>query len=122
MALPARIPKKAKRSSRWTSTRHRTFVAGFACCKCGSIDRIEAAHVRIGSGAGMGQKPDDWRVVSLCFGCHRGPTAAAQHTQGERTFWKGVDYERLIADFIQASPVKKDILAEQASRALGVAA
>jgi len=122
MALPARIPKKAKRATRWTSSRHRTFVASFACCKCGSVKSIEAAHVRIGSDAGMGQKPDDWRVVSLCFACHRGPTAAAQHTQGERSFWAGVDYDRLIAEFIQASPVKLEILTAQSERALGVAA
>jgi len=70
----------------------------------------------------MGQKPDDWRVVSLCFACHRGPTAAAQHTQGERSFWAGVDYDRLIAEFIQASPVKLEILTAQSERALGVAA
>jgi hypothetical protein len=122
MALPARIPKAAKRASRWISKRHRTFVAGFACCKCGSMKSVEAAHVRIGSGAGMGQKPDDWRTVSLCSACHRGPRADAQHAMGERSFWAGIDYERLIAEFTQASPVKSEILAVQAERAPGIAA
>lgn len=122
MALPRKIPKKAKRASRWVSLRHRTFVASYACCKCGSMKSVEAAHVRIGSGAGGGQKPDDWRTVSLCFACHRGPRADAQHAMGERSFWAGIDYERLIAEFIQASPLRREILTAQAERALGVAA
>jgi len=122
MALPARIPKAAKRASRWISKRHRTFVASFACCKCGSMRSVEAAHVRIGSSAGMGQKPDDWRTVSLCSACHRGPRADAQHAMGERSFWAGIDYERLIVEFIHASPLRREILAAQADRALGVAA
>ena len=122
MALPARIPKAAKHASRWISKRHRTFVASFACCKCGSMRSVEAAHVRIGSGAGMGQKPDDWRTVSLCSACHRGQRADAQHAMGERSFWAGIDYERLIAEFIKASPLRREILAAQADRALGVAA
>ena len=83
---------------------------------------VEAAHVRIGSGAGMGQKPDDWLTVSLCFACHRGPTAAAQHKVGERSFWAGIDYEGLIAEFIQASPLRREILAAQAERARDIAA
>ncbi|MBD8552470.1 hypothetical protein IFT85_17420 [Sphingomonas sp. CFBP 8764] len=83
---------------------------------------VEAAHVRIGSNAGMGQKPDDWRTVSLCAACHRGPRADAQHSMGERSFWAGIDYERLIGEFTQASPVKSEILTVQAERALGVAA
>jgi len=70
----------------------------------------------------MGQKPDDWRTVSLCAACHRGPRADAQHAMGERSFWAGIDYERLIIEFIHASPLRREILAAQAERALGVAA
>lgn len=80
---------------------------------------IEAAHVRLGSGAGIGQKPDDWRTVSLCgyqapdnFGCH-----ARQHKQGEETFWKGRDVEALISAFIKASPKRHEIEAIQRERA-----
>lgn len=106
--LPPRIPQKRKRDSRWRSPAHTKFVRSHACCRCGSMAGIEVAHVRMGSGAGMGQKPDDWRTVSLCVACHRlsGP---AQHNVGERAFWKGVDLEALIEAFIKASPRRHDI-------------
>ena len=102
--LPARIPKPAKRASRWKSQTQLKFVRGFACSRCGSTANIEAAHVRLGSGAGMGQRPDDWRAVSLCHECH-----ALQHRIGEVTFWKGRDVEALIRAFIQASPKRREI-------------
>lgn len=111
--LPPRIPKKAKRASRWKSQAHRDFVRSHACCKCGSMTAVEVAHVRLGSGAGMGQKPDDWRTVSLCHDCHNG-NGKPQHNIGERSFWKGIDLEGLIAAFIKASPRRAQI--EQAMR------
>jgi hypothetical protein len=90
--LPARAPKKQRRATRWKSQAHRRFVTkDFACANCGALEIVrEPAHVRIGSGAGMGEKPDDWRCVPLCggsAGCH-----ATQHRVGERTFWS--DYEK----------------------------
>lgn len=103
--LPPAIPRKAKRSSRWKSQAHLAFVRSRACCACGSITAIEAAHVRIGSGAGLGQKPDDFRAVGLCKECH-----TRQHTEGERTFWRGRDYEGLISAYIAGSPRKQQIL------------
>jgi hypothetical protein len=111
--LPARIPKKAKRASRWRSQAHTKFVSGFACSNCGFIPEMgqnQPAHVRKGSHTGMGQKPDDWRVVSLCGphgineGCH-----AMQHRLGEETFWRGRDVEALIASFCRASPRRHEI-------------
>jgi hypothetical protein len=57
-----------------------------------------------GSGAGMGQKPDDWRVVPLCREHH-----TQQHTVGEQTFWNGVDIEALIEAFCKASPKAREI-------------
>ena len=117
--LPRRIPKPPKRATRWKSQAHLAFVRSHACCVCGSATRIEAAHVRLGSGAGIGQKPDDWRAVSLCagphgniaeqLGCHN-----RQHVIGEETFWRGIDVERLIAEFIKASPRRRQI--EQAMK------
>jgi len=97
--LPRRIPKTPKRASRWKSIAHRDWIRGFVCCVCGSAVAMEVAHVRLGSGAGMGQKPDDWRTVPLCQGCHY-----RQHTIGEETFWKGRDIEALINEFCKASP------------------
>lgn len=108
MTLPRRIPRKPeKRATRWRSQAHCNFVRSFACSVCGSTAAIEVAHVRNGSGAGLGQKPDDWRTVSLCgtlVGCH-----ARQHRVGEATFWKGRDVEALIAEFIAASPKRAEI-------------
>ena len=104
--LPPRLPKKQKRDSRWRSPAHCNFVRGHACSVCGAVAGIEAAHVRIGSGAGMGQKPDDWRTVSLCGRCH-----GEQHSVGERTFWfdAGIDVEALIVAFCKASPKAAEI-------------
>ena len=83
--LPSRIAKKPKRTARWRSQGHLNFIRSFHCAKDGCQGMpIECAHVRYGSGAGMGQKPDDWRVVPLCREHH-----SQQHTVGEQTFWKG---------------------------------
>jgi transcription elongation factor Elf1 len=102
--LPRRIPKAPKRASRWRSQAHCNFVRSHACSACGSVQAIEVAHVRIGSGAGVGQKPDDWRAVSLCKICH-----GTQHQIGERSFWKGINVERLIDEFCAASPKRWEI-------------
>ena len=108
MTLPPRIPKPAKRASRWRSQAHCTFVRSHACCVVGCDGRpIEVAHVRNGSGAGMGQKPDDWRTVSLCHHHH-----CEQHSFGEDLFWRGAswtDVEQLIEAFIKASPRRHEI-------------
>lgn len=122
--LPRKLQKQAKRASRWRSSAHRDFVRGHACATCGSTTNIAFAHVRIGSGAGIGQKPDDWRGVPLCdgpnsnadghLGCHN-----RQHVVGERTFWAGLDVEQLIADFIAASPKRAEIERIQRERDIG---
>lgn len=121
MALPARISKTPKRASRWRSQAHCAFVTrDFACAMCGSKLNREAAHVRMGSGAGMGQKPDDWRVVPLCAGPHSNIDGQLgchnrQHIIGEPAFWAqyqkqhGQTVEDLIAAFIKASPKRSEI-------------
>ena len=102
--LPRAIPKQPKRASRWKSQAHCNFVRSRVCSTCGETAGIEVAHVRLGSGAGMGQKPDDFRTVSLCRDCHR-----RQHEVGEATFWKGKDVEALIEAFCRASPKAVEI-------------
>lgn len=109
MSLPPLLRKNPKRASRWRSQAHCRHVRSHACSACGATAGIEAAHVRTGSGAGMGQKPDDWRAVSLCWSCHD-----RQHAVGEETFWQGRDVEALIAAFIASSPRRREI--EQAQR------
>lgn len=115
MTLPPRIQKVAKRSIRWRSTAHLTFIRSHQCCVPGCDGRpIEAAHVRIGSGAGMGQKPDDFRAVSLCAEHHR-----RQHNIGEPAFWRSQDVEALIDAFCKASPKAREIAAVRRERADG---
>jgi hypothetical protein len=104
--LPRKIPKKAKRALRWKSPAHCNFVRGHACSVCDSELNIEVAHIRLGSGAGMGQKPDDWFTVSLCKDCH-----SRQHSIGERSFWDGaaIDPIRLASEFAKSSPKAREI-------------
>jgi Protein of unknown function (DUF968). len=112
--LPRRIAKAPKRSSRWRSQAHCSFVRGHECVVPGCHDRpIEVAHVRIGSGAGMGQKPDDFLTVSLCRGHH-----AEQHAIGEASFAlrHRVDLAQLADAFAAASPRASEIRAEKAAR------
>lgn len=104
MTLPPRIPKKPKHESRWRSQAHCNFVRSHACSVCFSTAAIEVAHVRMGSGAGIGQKPDDWRTVSLCHDCH-----SRQHQVGEPTFWHGADIGGLIDAFCAAIPKAYEI-------------
>ena len=106
MMLPRKIPKSPKRSSRWRSPAHCNFVRGHACCACGSTAAIEVAHVRIGSGAGMGQKPDDWNTISLCRDCH-----INQHRNGEVAFEAFYKFSmaEMARDFAAASPKSAEI-------------
>lgn len=111
--LPPRIPKKAKRSSRWRSPAHCNFVRGHACCACQGTAAIEVAHVRIGSGAGMAQKPDDWHTISLCRECH-----ANQHRVGEVAFeaFHGFSMAEMADAFAKASPKAAEIRAIRQER------
>ena len=110
--MPPRKAKKTKRSTRWRSQAHCTFIRSHHCSIAGCMDMpIEVAHVRIGSGAGIGQKPDDHRTVPLCATHHR-----RQHEDGERTFWAGIDVEALIDALCRASPKAAEIRAMKAER------
>lgn len=107
MTLPARLPKPAKRATRWRSQAHCTFVRSHACCVPGCTGRpIEVAHVRNGSGAGMGQRPDDFFTISLCRDHH-----SEQHRVGEETFQKrhGISMGMLAHEFATASPKRAEI-------------
>ena len=106
--FPRKLPKAQKRSSRWRSQAHCNHVRSHACSMCGSTTAIEVAHVRIGSGAGMGQRPHDWATCSLCKECH-----ARQHSVGERTFWQGRDVEAILEFFVRTSPKKGEIEAKR---------
>lgn len=110
-ALPPRKPKKEKRESRWKSQKHCTWLRkSFGCSMCGSTAGIEVAHVRMGSGAGMGQKPNDYRAVPLCRDCH-----SEQHRTSEPDFWRryedkwGQSLDQLLNALCEASPCRREI-------------
>lgn len=120
MSLPPRLQQKPKRDSRWRSQSHLTFVRKHHCAMPGCMEvPIEAAHVRLGSGAGMGQKPDDHRAVPLCRMHH-----TAQHAQGEDTFWRayrtlaGQAVDDLIDALCKASPKAREIAERKRERSL----
>lgn len=76
----------------------------------------------MGSGAGMGQKPDDFFGVSLCGSCHTGE----QHTKlGEPAFWAayegkhGQSVWKLIEAFCNDSPKAAEIRQIKRERGLG---
>lgn len=115
-----KLPKKPKRESRFRSQRHCNHIRGHACVVCDAEAPIEVAHVRLGSGTGMGQKPHDYLAVPLCGGpqgCHQ-----RQHTMGEATFWghwssyHGRGVEAIIEELIRTSPVRHEIEAHRRER------
>lgn len=102
--LPKRIVKP-KRETRLRSPAHLAFVRSHQCCVpgCGLMP-IEAAHVRSGTGGGMGFKPgDDW-AISLCRWHH-----AEQHQLGENAFEAKyvINMKALAKEFAAASPALK---------------
>jgi hypothetical protein len=81
-----RIPRRVARSKPKPEFRrraqHLAFVRQLSCVACGKAAPSEAAHVRLGTDAGMGIKPSDGYSVSLCTSCHE-----LQHRFGELRFW-----------------------------------
>lgn len=80
---------------------HLAFIRSLPCCRCGKSPS-QAAHVRMGTGGGMGMKPDDRYTVPLCADCHR-----RQHDVGERAFW-GDDPVHFLAGYLWESAGGKD--------------
>ena len=71
---------------------HLAWVRGFECAVAGPLPdgtiihlcegRVQAAHVRKGTDAAMGEKPGDNWTVPLCARAHE-----QQHRVGEPMFW-----------------------------------
>lgn len=101
------FPARRKHNSTRTKERnrfpgHRAWVRGYGCCVPGCENvPIEAAHVRCGTGGGMGHKPHDKWVISLCRDHH-----SEQHRLGEQTFETrhGIDMKKLAERFAAMSP------------------
>lgn len=96
-----------RESSVIRSPGHLSWVRGFTCSvwhhEC-CEGRIEAAHVRLGAHAGMGQKPGDDRAIPLCTAHHD-----EQHRIGEATFAAkyGVNLEQIAARMWSLSPHRR---------------
>jgi hypothetical protein len=103
MALPARLkPDHFRAKPRLKSTAHRDWVRGHYCSVPGcQLMPIEVAHVRRGSGAGIGQKPSDAMTLSLCREHH-----AEQHRIGEQSFETRHRFSMMdkAREFFRASP------------------
>lgn len=100
--LPAKHKIESTREKRWRCPSHLAWVRKHRCCvpEC-TMMPIEAAHVRTGTTGGVGMKPDDSFVISLCSMHHR-----EQHRIGERAFEQTyeIDMIALAAEFFSKSP------------------
>ena len=103
VTLPRKLPKHPKRDGRLRCPAHLAWVRSHGCCVpgCKTTSRIEAAHVRTGTGGGMGMKPGDEWTISLCRQHH-----ADQHSLGEPAFGHRhqLDLRALAAEFAAKSP------------------
>lgn len=107
--FPARIDRKSHRENAGKrSPAHRAFVRSHGCCVPGCDRRpVEFAHVRGGTGGGIGVKPSDRWGISLCghdieFEGHH----AEQHRIGEASFAAkyAIDLTALALEFVKRSP------------------
>lgn len=119
MTLPRRLTKPAKRSGRWKSPAHLSFVRSHHCVVPGCARLpIEAAHVRLGSDGAMGVKPSDYFAVSLCGGGdgHH----AESHRIGEDSFQAkhGINLLALAAEFAAKSPKAREISEAKRERSM----
>lgn len=97
------------------SPAHLQWIRGTLACLAASVDgdrcegKNHAHHVRLGAGAGIGQKPGDDRAIPLCA-FHHGEL----HTIGQRTFAERyrVDFEKAISEARVASPHLRKIAME----------
>lgn len=94
---------RAKEKNRFPS--HCAWVRGFGCSVPGCEELpIEAAHVRVGTGGGMGIKPHDKWVIALCRDHH-----SEQHRLGEPSFERkhGINMKALAEEFAAKSPHRR---------------
>jgi hypothetical protein len=103
MSLPARLkPDHFKPKPRLKSDAHRDWVRTHFCSVPGcQLMPIEVAHVRRGTGGGVGLKPSDAYTISLCREHH-----AEQHRIGEQSFEQrhGLSMLALAREFFAKSP------------------
>lgn len=102
LLLPQRIDRNRKEFDTRICPAHRAWVRRHHCCVPGCRQLpIECAHVRKGTDGGIGLKPSDKWVISLCASHH-----AEQHRIGEARFEAryGVALRELALAFASRSP------------------
>lgn len=109
--LPPLLHRKRRRELRLRCPPHLAWVRKHACCVPGCFGTdIEAAHVRQGTDGGIGLKPGDEWVISLCRHDHQ-----LQHRHGEdwleQTF--RIDMKALAREFAAASPALRRMRAKE---------
>ena len=106
--LPQRIDRSRKEPDGRTCAAHRAWVRRHHCCVPGCRQLpIECAHVRSGTDGGIGLKPSDRWVISLCVSHHM-----EQHRIGEPRFQRryGLDLLQVAALFARQSPHRSKLI------------
>ena len=88
--IPRTVPRRKPKPNLRRQVHHVAFVRQLPCVACGKAAPSDAAHVRTGTGGGVGIKPGDRYAVPLCTACH-----ARQHPIGELTFWSALRIDPL---------------------------
>ena len=70
-----------EKQEKFDSEKYRRWIASLPCVITGARD-VQCAHIRMGSDAGLGRKPADFRTLPLSCAQH-----ARQHHIGELKFW-----------------------------------
>lgn len=107
LRLPPRLQRQRTPKVTRSCPAHRAWVRRHRCCVPGcSRLPIECAHVRLGTNGGMGLRPSDKWVISLCVFHH-----AQQHRLGEKRFecLHRLDLASLAQEFARRSPHWRDL-------------
>lgn len=102
VVLPKRLSQLPSKCDLRSCPGHRAWVRRHHCSIPGCLQRpIECVHVRGGTDGGMGVKPSDRWVISLCVLHHR-----EQHQIGESRFQEkhDIDMAALAREFARRSP------------------
>ena len=80
--IPRELPKRPVRIDPNRNPQHLEWIRTLPCCVPGCRNRpSQAAHVRIGTGSGVGLKPPDRYTAPACYQHHH-----EQHQLGHRAF------------------------------------
>ena len=116
--LPRRKPKERSKpyAGPLRCPGHLAYVRGFMCAVESDSCQgpIEAAHLRLGTHTGIGQKPSDDMAIPLCRHHH------AEAHQGEATFQgrHRLNWAKMAAELARRSPAWQRMLAKRKAEGL----